>query len=90
MSNYNYNRISTEPDYEGAGSEKVKRVVETLIRGTDGKVLEAVMYPPEKGGGYSVVLSSEWAALRCWYHHKDNKKANLDKTPKGWVFSVRK
>ena len=74
-------------DYEGAGSKKVEQEVKRIIKGA-GKVVHAQMYEPAKGGGFVVVLDTEYAALKVYYKYR-HSTVHLDKNPKGWVVSVK-
>ena len=84
--------VSEDHDFEFEFTERMRHrlteTIEPIIKGTGGKVVDAQAYAPAKGGGWIVVLSNEYAALKVYYTYR-HSKVNREKGPKGWAVSVR-
>ena len=56
--------------------------------GDAGTVLDAQAYEPAKGGGWAVVVDTEYAALKIFYKYRYSN-VKLDKVPSGYAVCVR-
>lgn len=71
----------------------LQRVAEHLTRDMNlltkdaGKVVHAVAYGVEKGGGWVVVFSTEYAALKVFYAWRKAHSIHFGKGPLGWYVS---
>jgi len=84
-------RVSFNDNYDVDGYNVailpgLRREVEKRIRGA-GKIVDLVAYAPAKGGGWTVVLDTEYAALKLYYYYR---MSDVHLTEKGstWIISV--
>lgn len=79
--------FDSEEAYVQGLAKRIRREIETMISGTDGAIVDVRAYAPAKGDGWSVALSTEWAALKVFYQYR-NGNTHMTKTANGWVVSV--
>jgi hypothetical protein len=75
-------------DYAGRGSMKLADLVGGLVAGA-GKVVDARMYSPEEGGGWIVVLDTEYAALKVAHKYRHSNVSMGEAATGGWYVAVR-
>lgn len=80
-------RQEDEDKYVAGLERKLRPEVEKHI-GDAGKIVELTGYAPAKGGGWAVVLSTEYAALKLYYVYRRGN-THLEKRPNGWLVSSR-
>ena len=66
---------------------KLIKEIRAIIKDA-GSVVEVVGYELAKGGGWAVVVSTEYAALKVYYAYR-TCKINMEKCPNGWAVTVK-
>lgn len=71
-------------------AERLTAQVTRLI-GDAGKVLDAIAYEEAKGGGWAVILDTEYAALKTYYAFRNSPGVRFGESTNmgGWFVSVR-
>jgi len=69
---------------------RLRRHLQSLVKSA-GRVTEVIIYEPAKGGGWSAIFDTEYAALKAFYAYRLTKGISFGESPNcgGWHVSYQ-